>query len=159
MGLYLTLFGAAITLIGVTTQVRAAGARVMHAEPHSANLHIETSFLQLITLAEWVQFMIYLILQNVTLVYWTLVNISQYGILIVNLIISPTIFFVAIAIQACRSRDASLMLIADSPSQRSLFKRGSLMQLGVIIGVVNILAGFGIVYASQPDRTPPLIQV
>jgi hypothetical protein len=60
---------------------------------------------------------------------------------------------------AIRRRSWAVLYVGDEPEQRSLFKYGSLMQIACIGGLFNILNGFLIVYASEPTRTPPLIQV
>jgi hypothetical protein len=96
--------------------------------------------------------------QNVNIVYWTEQPISNYGILLLANCAFPTFFGVLLLGQAALARDASVLAVADAPAQRSLWRAGSLAQNLCLIGLLNIANGFLIVYASAPDRTPPLIQ-
>lgn len=96
--------------------------------------------------------------QNVSIVYWTEVDISQYGVLLFNNLFFPVIFLCALGVEAVRRRDWRLLLVDDDARERSFFKLGSQMQLAAVIGLLNILNGFFVVYASPPTRTPPLIQ-
>ena len=97
--------------------------------------------------------------QTITLVYWTTADISQYGILMFANIFFPIIFGFVICYNAFRTKSWRAMWVSDEPEQASLFRRGSLMQIACFGGLFNILNGFLIVYASNPTRTPPLIQV
>ena len=99
--------------------------------------------------------------QNVTIVYWTESDISPYGILLYANVFFTLFFGLLLAAFAACTRDASALLVADAPRQRSLLSCSrtlTLAQLSCCVGLLNILNGFLIVYASPPDRTPPLIQ-
>ena len=101
-------------------------------------------------------------MQNASIVYWTAAPISPFGILLYANLFFTSFFGLLLVIFAAVTRDKSALLVADSPIQRSLFtltKRGAtLAQLAALVGLLNIANGFLIVYASPPDRTPPLIQ-
>lgn len=49
-------------------------------------------------------------------------------------------------------RDASILAVADEPAQRSLFRKGSLMQLACFTGLANILNGYGISASGAVHR-------
>ena len=90
--------------------------------------------------------------------YWTSAPISPYGILLFANIFFPCFFGTLLVGYASYTRDWSALYVADDPAQRSLLRKGSLAQIAAVVGLLNILNGFLIVYASPPDRTPPLIQ-
>lgn len=97
--------------------------------------------------------------QNVCVVYWLSAPISPYGVLAFANLWFPLFFGLLLLGYAIIKKDIYVLLVADDPKQRSYFKKGSLAQLTFFTGLANILNGFGIIYASPPDRTPPLIQV
>ena len=93
-----------------------------------------------------------------TVVYWLEAPISPWGVLAFANIWFPLMFGSMLLGYAILRRDASVLWVADTRPQRSLLKRGSLMQLACLTGLANVLNGYGIIYASPPSRTPPLIQ-
>ena len=113
-------------------------------------------------------------LQNVAIVYWTAAAISPYGILLYANLFFTGFFGLLLLGFAAATRDASALRVADARAQRALCAcacacrgggggaagagRATLAQLAVLVGLLNIANGFLIVYASPPDRTPPLVQ-
>lgn len=97
-------------------------------------------------------------IQNVSIVAWTSAPISQYGVLLFANLFFPLMFGAIIVGYAAYKRDARVLLVADDPAQRSLLRWGSLHQICAAVGLFNILNGWAIVYASNPNRTPPLLQ-
>lgn len=106
--------------------------------------------------------------QNVTIVYWTQAAVSNLGILFLCGSAFAALFGGGLALFAYISRDPAALYCADDPAERALLTlpcgraragRGlTQAQILVVVGVLNALNGFGIVYASPPDRTPPLVQ-
>ena len=96
--------------------------------------------------------------QNASIVFWTEAAISPFGILAFANIFFPLIFALFLCLWALRQRSWSVFLLSDRPRERSLCVCGSTAQLALLVGLFNILNGFGIVYSSNPERTPPLVQ-
>ena len=101
-------------------------------------------------------------LQNISIVYWTSAPISAYGILLYANLFFTAFFGALLLAFSAATRDPSALLVADAAPQRALCSRrggrATLAQLALLVGLMNILNGFLIVYSSPPDRTPPLIQ-
>ena len=106
--------------------------------------------------------------QNVTIVYWTEAKISNFGILILCGMSFFVFFGILCLLFAMYYDDWTVFHISDSsdaherwlffnPWRRSGFQLTH-MQILCSVGFLNSLNGFLIVYASPPDRTPPLIQ-
>ena len=105
--------------------------------------------------------------QNVTIVYWTNSPISFYGILLLCGCSFAIIFGIALFFYALIYQDFSALYVSDDPIERKFFgnpfrKNGTFRltqaQVVCLVGFLNSLNGWLIVYASPSDRTPPLIQ-
>jgi hypothetical protein len=105
--------------------------------------------------------------QNVTVVYWTQANISNFGILILCGCSFALIFGAALLAFAAITGDWRSLAPSDEDDECRLFaspflSNGKLqmtqLQILACVGFLNALNGFGIVYASPPSRTPPLVQ-
>ena len=98
------------------------------------------------------------IVQNVSIVYWTSSPISPYGILLFANCWFPLFFGSLLVAYAIYERDWGVLAVANTAEQTKLWVYGSLAQCAALVGALNILNGFLIVYASPSDRTAPLIQ-
>lgn len=105
--------------------------------------------------------------QNVTIVYWTNSPISAYGILLLCGCSFAIIFGIALLLYALIFGDMSALYVSDDPVERRFFcnpyrKDGTFRltqaQVVFLVGFLNSLNGWLIVFASPSDRTPPLIQ-
>jgi len=83
--------------------------------------------------------------QNVSVTYWTESDISPWGVLGMANIAFPIIFGVLLLLWALYHRSAHILLLADSPKERSLCSWGSMAQLNIAVGLGNILNGYFIV--------------
>jgi hypothetical protein len=108
--------------------------------------------------------------QNVTIVYLLdSAPISPFGIIALCGVAFSVIFGVGLLLFAAVTRDASALAVSDDPAQCRVFvspfpaglRGGAVLthaQVALAVGFLNSLNGWLIVYASPPDRTPPLIQ-
>lgn len=110
--------------------------------------------------------------QNVTIVYWTNSPISFYGILLICGLSFASIFGVALLAFAWLNNDLRALWPSDDPNECRLFAKPwrtskqtgesrftlTHSQVLFLVGFLNSLNGWLIVYASPSDRTPPLIQ-
>ena len=67
-------------------------------------------------------------------------------------------FALALCIFAVRRRSWSALWVSNDPSPASLATWGGLHQLAALAGLLNVLSGVLLTYASPPNHTPPLIQ-
>lgn len=100
--------------------------------------------------------------QGILGVYWNSSHLSPYGSLLFILAFLFCGFFIVVTALAAFYRDASFYLLADTPAERSLWrKRGghwTLAQLMFAVSGVNFVAAVTSWYATPPSHTPPLIQ-
>lgn len=105
--------------------------------------------------------------QNVTIVYWTEASISNFGILILCGCSFFVMFGLGLLGFAIATGDYKALLPSDDPYQCSIFvspwnRTGRFQltqaQILLMVGLLNAGNGYGIVYASPPNRTPPLVQ-
>ena len=93
-----------------------------------------------------------------SLVYWSSAPVSPVSIQLYASLWLSAIFAAALALFALRKRSWLALSVADDPSQRALLGWGSAHQLAALAGLLNVLCGVLITYASPPNHTPPLIQ-
>lgn len=103
--------------------------------------------------------------QNVAIVWWLETSIiTGFGVLVHSAITFVLTFSLSALVYALTYSDWSVFRPSDVPAECRLFtplwRTGKLThcQLLAAVGLTNALNGFGIVYASNSKRTPPLIQ-
>jgi hypothetical protein len=103
--------------------------------------------------------------QNISLVWWTSSGISAFAVLFMGCLYFLIAFLVLIGVRAILSGGDWMMFMPSHDwEQNALFvwpKKGqdwTMMQLTFVIGLLGTANSMMNVYASPPNRTPPLVQ-